>query len=70
MNYIERMELELKELLEKIKKGMEFRNEEAKEPKFTDEEDRTNLMVQLTYMINYSTLLAHRIKKAKEKEVE
>lgn len=67
MKHIERMEVELKELKEKIEKGTEFLNVETEYPKFTDEIQRQNLYAQMLYMENYAEILETRINYDKEK---
>lgn len=62
LNHIERMELELEELSEKIDKGQEFLYKENKEPKFTDEIQRFFLKEQLQCMVGYRETLRDRIK--------
>lgn len=66
--HIERMELELKELNEKIKKGTEFIEKEIQNPKFTDEAQRIRLAIQMEYMLNYASVLNERIEYDKLKE--
>lgn len=66
--HIERMELELKELNEKIKKGTEFIEKEIQNPKFTDEAQRIRLAIQMEYMLNYASVLNERIEYDKTKE--
>lgn len=61
MKHIERMEVELKELKEKIEKGWEFLNREIDSPKFLDEQQRHGLHLQLMYMGNYAEVLEKRI---------
>lgn len=70
MNHIERMEVELKELKEKIEKGEEFINKEFIERKFTDETQRANLHAQLFVMQQYADILEIRIKYDKNKNKE
>lgn len=70
MNHIERMEVELKELKEKIEKGEEFINKEFIERKFTDETQRANLHAQLFAMQQYADILEIRIKYDKNKNKE
>lgn len=67
MTHIERMELELKELNEKIEKGTYFLEKEIKEPKFTDEVQRIKLACQIEYMIAYANILSERIEYDKQK---
>lgn len=67
MKHIERMEVELKELKEKIEKGKEFLKFETKSPEFTDEIQRQLLIVQLAYMASYAEALKARINYDKEK---
>lgn len=61
MEHIKRMENELVELKEKIEKGWEFLNKEMDKPKFTDEQQRHGLHLQLMYMGNYAEILEKRI---------
>ena len=61
MKHIERMEVELKELKEKIEKGWEFLNREIDSPKFLDELQRQALSVQICYMRDYADVLEERI---------
>lgn len=68
MNHIERMEVELKELKEKYEKGAEFLNIETECPKFTDEIQRQQLFLQLSYMENYVEVLEARIEYDKDKK--
>lgn len=67
MNHIERMEVELKELKEKIKNGFDFLSKECKEPMLTDETQRQGLVVQIAFMRNYADILEERINYDKEK---
>lgn len=69
MAHIKRMELELKELNEKIEKGIEFLDKEIEKPNFTDETQRIRLACQIEYMSNYASVLKERIEydKAKNK---
>jgi hypothetical protein len=69
MTHIERMELELKELNEKIEKGCKFLEKEIEKPNFTDEIQRIKLACQIEYMSNYASILKERIEydKAKNK---
>lgn len=66
--HIEKMELELKELDEKIQKGREFLEKEIQNPKFTDEVQRIRLAIQMEYMLNYACVLNERIEYDKSKE--
>lgn len=67
MTHIERMELELEELNEKIKKATKFVENEIKNPNFTDEVQRIKLSCQIEYMLNYALILRERIKYDKQK---
>lgn len=67
MTHIERMEMELKELNEKIEKGTVFLEKEIKEPKFTDEIQRVKLACQIEHMTAYANVLLERIKYDKNK---
>lgn len=74
-NHIERMEVELQELGDKIERLAIFIEREKIEPKFTDEEQRIKLVLQKEYMINYAGILKQRIyydtlKANKDPEVE
>lgn len=62
LNHIERMDLELEELNDKIVKGQDFLDKEKKEPKFTDETQRFFLSEQLICMVGYRETLRDRIK--------
>ena len=61
MEHIERMKKELEELEEKIKKGAEFLKKEIENPKFTDNNQRELLEMQLCYMSDYADTLKDRI---------
>lgn len=61
LNHIERMELELEELSEKIEKGQQFLDKEYENPKFTDEVQRYSLEEQLKHMRGYKEYLKGRI---------
>lgn len=61
LNYIERMELELSELSEKIKKAQQFLDKEYENPKFTDEVQRYSLEEQLKHTRGYKEYLKGRI---------
>lgn len=61
LNHIERMELELSELSEKIKKGQQFLDKEYENPKFTDDVQRYSLEEQLNHMRGYKEYLKARI---------
>ena len=60
-NHIEKMEEELQELEEKIEKLEIFLEKETENPKFTDEEQRTNLALQRKSMKDYAEILKCRI---------
>lgn len=62
MSHIERMEIELRELKEKIQNGTKFLNIETECPKFTNETQRQLLAIQLSHMENYAETLKARIK--------
>lgn len=62
LNHIERMELELEELSEKIEKGQQFLDKEKVNPKFTDETQIFFLSEQLIHMVGYREALRDRIK--------
>lgn len=66
--HIEKMELELKELNEKIEKNLKFLDKEIQNPKFTDEAQRIRLAIQMEYMLNYASVLNERIEYDKTKE--
>lgn len=61
MEHIKRMELELKELEDKIEKLSIFLEKEKIEPKFTDEIQRVLLENQKDHMKSYARILKHRI---------
>lgn len=61
MKHIERMEIELDELKDKIDKGQAFLTKEKQEPMFTDERQRDLLESQLWYMTMYMNTLKQRI---------
>lgn len=61
LNHIEKMELELKELNDKIVKGQEFLDKENKEPKLTNKTQRYFLSKQLQSMTFYRKYLKDRI---------
>lgn len=61
MEHVERMEKELAELEDKIKKATEFYGNELKEPKFTNEQQRTLLFTQIEIMKKYAEILSARI---------
>ena len=67
MTHIERMEIELRELNEKIEKGTVFLEREIKEHKFTDEIQRIKLACQIEHMTAYANVLSERIKYDKKK---
>lgn len=67
MTHIERMELELKELNERIGKGTEFLDKEIEKPNFTDETQRIMLACQIKYMEDYALVLKERIEYDKQK---
>ena len=69
MTHIERMELELKELKEKIEKAAKFLEKETLMPAFTDNAQRHKLEHQIWHMTEYSKVLKERIEydKAKNK---
>lgn len=67
MNHIERMEVELKELKEKIEKAKDFMEKELEEAKFTSEMQRLHLHEQLVHMWCYAGALEKRIKYDKDK---
>lgn len=58
---IEKMEIELIVLNEKIKKETKFLEEEIKTPTCTNEIQRIKLACQIKYMINYASILEERI---------
>ncbi|MGL5440401.1 MAG: crAss001_48 related protein [Filifactoraceae bacterium] len=61
LNHIERMELELEELNDKIVKGQQFLDKEYENHKFTDEVQRFSLEEQLKHMRGYREYLKGRI---------
>lgn len=61
LNHIERMDLELEELNDKIVKGQQFLDKEYENPKFTDEVQRYSLEEQLKHMRGYRENLKGRI---------
>ncbi len=61
MTHIERMELELKELNEKIEKATKFLEEEIENPNKTNEIQRIKLACQIEHMISYAYTLKERI---------
>lgn len=67
MGHIERMQIELEELQEKIMKANEFVKKEIEQPKFTDEKQRIALCCQISYMSCYATVLQERIDYDKKK---
>lgn len=67
VNYIERMEFELQELEEKIKKLEVFLSKEMEEKKYTDEYQRHLLAIQKSRMIDYYNTLLARIENDKKK---
>lgn len=67
MTHIERMELELRELDEKITKGQEFLTRETLRPKFLNSAQMMLLDKQLYHMIQYKEILEDRIKYDSEK---
>lgn len=66
--HIEKMELELKELNEKIEKNLKFLDKEIQDPKITDEVQRIRLAIQMEYMLHYASVLNERIEYDKTKE--
>lgn len=68
--HIERMEEELKELVEKSQKLYDFYIKELDQPKLTNEKQRTLLAIQHSYMMGYATILRERIENEKMIEVE
>lgn len=58
---IEKMEIELIVLNEKIKKATEFLEKEIETPKTTNEIQRIKLACQIEYMLNYASILKERI---------
>lgn len=72
MGHIERMEVELKELVEKRDKLVVFLEKETEQPKFTDEIQRRFLALQNEHMESYIKILKARIEydkiKAKKEE--
>lgn len=61
INYIEKMEVELIALNEKIKKATEFLEKEIVTPTCTNEIQRIKLACQIEYMLNYASILEERI---------
>lgn len=61
MEHIERMQVELKELKEKMNKLEVFFTNETLDPKYTDEVQRDNLARQFEYMLGYANILKKRI---------
>ncbi|MGL6024784.1 MAG: crAss001_48 related protein [Cetobacterium sp.] len=61
MTHIERMELELNELNEKIEKGSSFLKNENSKPKFLNSAQIMLLDKQLYHMVQYSETLKDRI---------
>ncbi|MGL5714878.1 MAG: crAss001_48 related protein [Paraclostridium sp.] len=60
--HIERMREELNELYDKYLKASFFLNQETANPKFTDENQRALLDIQVNIMFTYITALELRIK--------
>lgn len=69
-NHIDRMELELNELVEKRNKALYFLEKEEEFAKFTDCNQRELLSKQLDYMLNYINVLKDRIEYDKKKMEE
>jgi len=67
VDYIERMEVELRELQEKIEKGGKFYFKEFENPKFLDKYQIRDLGQQIEHMKLYETDLKCRIAYAKNK---
>lgn len=61
MNHIERMELELSELNEKIEKADLFLTKEIDEPNKLNDAQKIMLGIQISYMIDYASILKERI---------
>lgn len=61
MNHIERMELELSDLNEKIEKADLFLTKEIDEPNKLNDAQKIMLGIQISYMIDYASILKERI---------
>lgn len=67
MDHIVRMEKELEELKERANKLSDFLDSEVENKKFTDEEQRIYMGIQLSHMNSYINILELRIENDKEK---
>lgn len=61
LNYLDRMNIELEEIQEKINKAEEFLLKEDREPKFLDEKQKELLELQVSHMKHYYSVLKQRI---------